>query len=382
MEKNNTHNTDNNQELNNEQQNSQQSKDIIENKQIENDTQNRNKDSEINKEQENFQNKQEQEKFDTKAQKELQKQKLKEQQAQQKEQKLIEAQQLKEQKNIEKQQLKQQKLQQKIDRTNRNVLWLWFLGLLLATIVILFLWDTSRKTRFMKIQQKKIDSLLVSNHFFKTKYQEKDSALNKMLSNYNKILSENIVSSSTLEKQKQELLNLQNTIYKQDSIMQSIKKTIEQALTGYTAEQLSVQMINGKLYVTLREKLLFPSGSTVVSEQGLLALNKIAKVLKNTQNIDLTIEGHTDNVPISPKNKQFRDNWDLSTARAVEVSRILIEKFGIRPEIITAAGKSMYFPIAPNTTETGKARNRRIEFIISPNLSELYKIIDKNQNAK
>lgn len=382
MEENNIHNTDNNQELNNEQQNSQELNISKENQEITNDTKQTNQQTEITNQQEVLENKTIEENIDQKALKAIQKQQEKEQQAREKEQKLLQAQQLKEKKIAEKEQVKQQKIQQKIDRANRNVLWLWFLGLLVATIVILFLWDTSRKTRFMKNQQKKIDSLVVSNHFFKTKYEEKDSALNKMLSNYNKILSENIVSSSTLEKQKQELLNLQKTIFKQDSIMQSIKKTIEQALTGYTADQLSVQMLNGKLYVTLREKLLFPSGSTVVSEQGLVALNKIAKVLKNTKNIDLTIEGHTDNVPISSKNKQFKDNWDLSTARAVEVSRILIEKYGIRPEIITAAGKSMYFPIAPNTTEAGKARNRRIEFIISPDLSELYKIIDNNHNTK
>jgi len=375
MEDNKLHNTDDNQQLNKDQQNKQNSNQINEKQNIENNPKvsKENLNNELQKN--TTQSEKVEENVDTKAQKELQKQQLKEQKAQQKQQKQLEAQQLKEQKA-------QQKLQQKIDRANRNVLWLWFLGLLLATIVILFIWDTSRKTKFMKNQQKKIDSLVVSNHFLKTKYDEKDSALNNMLSNYNKILSENIINSSTLEKQKQELLNLQKTIYKQDSIMQNIKKAIEQALTGYTDDQLTVKMINGKLYVTLREKLLFPSGSAVVSQQGLIALNKIAKVLKNTKNIDLTIEGHTDNVAISPKNKQYKDNWDLSTARAVEVSRILIEKYGIRPEMITAAGKSMYFPVAPNTTEAGRARNRRIEFIISPDLSELYKIIDKNQISK
>lgn len=299
-----------------------------------------------------------------------------------KQQKVAEAEQLKQQKLADKLKADEEKIQLKIDKANRNILWLWFLGSLLVAIVLLYVWDNSRKMRFMKHQQKQIDTLTFNEHFYQSKYYEKDSAMNKLLADYNKILAENIMSSTSLDSQKQELLRLQKIVYTQDSIMQSVKKTIEAALIGYGADQLSVQMRDGKLYVTMREKLLFPSGSAQVSSQGLVALSKIAKVLKNNKNIDITIEGHTDNVPLSSKNKEFKDNWDLSVARAVEVTRILIEKYGVRPEAITAAGRSMFYPVAPNTTETGKAKNRRIEFIITPNLQELYKLIDNKQTTK
>lgn len=280
----------------------------------------------------------------------------------------------------EKQKIKEQKLQQRLDRANRNILWLWFLGILIGVIVLAAIYDNYVKYNFMKKQKVAIDSLHYNFIFYKNKYIEKDSAYNLLIRQYNQLLAENISKTNLVEKKIYELNQLQILINKQDSIIRSIKQKVEEALTGYSSDKITIKIQNGKLYVSFKEKLLFPSGVAKVTDEGMIALGKIAKVLKNINDVDIVIEGHTDNVPINPKNKQFRDNWDLSTARAVEVTRILVEKYNMRPERIIASGRSMYYPVAPNTTEKGRAQNRRIEFIISPNLDEIYKIVSsKNE---
>lgn len=284
---------------------------------------------------------------------------------------------------------KQEKLAKKEARAQKNIStkstnsrWLWFFILLLIGIILLFMWDTHRKTKFIKAQMSVTDSLKYSEHFYKTKYQEKDSSLSILLKNYNDILAENIESSDQISTNKKELLKLQRIVYLQDSIMRAVKATFDVALGGYAKDQLSVEMKDGKLYITMRDKLLFPSGSELVQSTGLNILKTISKVLTDNSNIDIVIEGHTDNVPLSPKSKLFKDNWDLSTARAVSVTRILIQKYNIRPERLTAAGRSMFYPIAPNTTVEGRAKNRRIEFILTPNLEELYKISENQFTTK
>ena len=129
----------------------------------------------------------------------------------------------------------------------------------------------------------------------------------------------------------------------------------------------------------MQDKLLFPSGSDEIPPRGYKALRELAKVLKKNPNLEIMIEGHTDNVPISKKNKKFKDNWDLSVARAVTVVRILINKYGIEPERIEAAGRSYYYPVAPNTTAAGRAKNRRIEIILYPNIEGLTQIAGLEQ---
>lgn len=287
---------------------------------------------------------------------------------------------LSEKKKQEKSAKKEARAQKNVSTKSTNSRWLWFFIILLIGIILLFIWDTHRKTKFIKTQMSITDSLKYSEHFFKTKYQEKDSSLNILLKNYNDILAENIESSDQISTNKKELLKLQRIVYLQDSIMRTVKSTFDLALGAYAKDQLSVEMKDGKLYITMRNKLLFPSGSDLVQASGLNVLKTIAKVLKNNSNIDIVVEGHTDNVPISSKSKQFKDNWDLSTARAVNVTRILTQKYNIHPERLTAAGRSMFFPIAPNTTVAGRAKNRRIEFILTPNLEELYKLTE-NQFA-
>lgn len=281
----------------------------------------------------------------------------------------------KEQKKQLKAKKKEEKLKKRQEKALKNVRWFWFFILFLSAIVILSMWDNHRKTKFMKQQKNTIDTLTNSLHFYKTKFLEKDSALTELLSKYNTLINENMQNSETIDQKKQELLRLKQELYVRDSILNTLKKSFDVALSSYSSEQLTIKQKNGKLYLTMRNKLLFPSGSAQVQPSGYKVLKIVADILKKNPNIDITIEGHTDNVPVSPKNKKFKDNWELSTARAVTVTEILVKKYNIRPERLTAAGRSMYYPVAPNTTEKGRAQNRRIEFIMTPNLEALYEIL-------
>jgi chemotaxis protein MotB len=142
---------------------------------------------------------------------------------------------------------------------------------------------------------------------------------------------------------------------------------------NYNTDDLSVYIKDGNLYVSLAEKLLFKSGSDVVNPLGKEALKSLANVLNKTNDITVMIEGHTDNVPI--KTKQFEDNWDLSTARATSVVRILTTDYGFDPGRIIASGRGKFYPVKANETDEGRAANRRTEVILSPDLKELYMLM-------
>jgi chemotaxis protein MotB len=134
-------------------------------------------------------------------------------------------------------------------------------------------------------------------------------------------------------------------------------------------------MKDGMVYVSLSEKLLFKSGSDVVDPKGKEALKSLAQVLNSTIDITVLIEGHTDNVPI--KTKLFKDNWDLSTARATSIVRLLTVTNGFDASRITASGRGEFHPVKDNSTVEGRATNRRTEVILSPDLNELYKVLNQ-----
>jgi chemotaxis protein MotB len=179
-------------------------------------------------------------------------------------------------------------------------------------------------------------------------------------------------SRLTIEEQAARLKSLQDLIGAQRNAMNKLKKTIADALVNFKSDELHVSVQDGKVYVSLEEKLLFKSGSAVVDPKGREALGKLAQVLNVTEDISVTIEGHTDTVPI--KNERFEDNWALSVSRAASIVRILT-KDGADPHRISAAGRGEFHPVADNTTPQGKGMNRRTEIIISPNLNELYKLL-------
>jgi chemotaxis protein MotB len=160
---------------------------------------------------------------------------------------------------------------------------------------------------------------------------------------------------------------------KQDSITQALNAVIKKALLGFNSDEITVEMKNGKVYVSMTDKLLFRSGSADIEEKGKEAIKKLADILNKNKDVSITIEGHTDNVPI--KTAQFKDNWDLSVARATNMVRLLDETYKVDAKRLTAAGRGEYVPKVSNDTPEGRAKNRRTEIVLSPKLDELYKIV-------
>ncbi|MBU0489097.1 MAG: OmpA family protein [Bacteroidetes bacterium] len=187
--------------------------------------------------------------------------------------------------------------------------------------------------------------------------------------------SEKTISKSelTIAEQARLLKNFRDMIQAQKDVMSVLKNSIANALMKYKTDELSVYIKDGNVYVSLEEKLLFKSGSDVVDPKGKEALKSLAKVLNATSGITVMIEGHTDSIPI--QTNKFKDNWDLSTARATSILRILTKDNGFDPMLITASGRGEFHPIKSNKTAEGRASNRRTEIILSPDLKELYKLL-------
>jgi chemotaxis protein MotB len=193
------------------------------------------------------------------------------------------------------------------------------------------------------------------------------------------LLNDAANKQSLLSKSKQELVNqqvklehLQSLMDKQKKAIEEIRKKMTDALVGFKSNELSVAIKNGKVYVSLQENLLFPSGSAVVNPKGKEALGKLAEVLNLNPDITVDIEGHTDSIPIRGK---YQDNWDLSLARSASIVRILTNDYKVDPVRIIASGHSLYDPVQANSTPEGRALNRRTDVILSPKLDELYKLL-------
>ncbi len=173
------------------------------------------------------------------------------------------------------------------------------------------------------------------------------------------------------------LAELLTAIHKKDSITDALRKAVSDALMGFEGKGLTVHMKDGKVYVSLEEKLLFASGKWDVSNDGVAALKDLAKVLEKNPDINVLIEGHTDNVPLTGQN-QVKDNWDLSAMRATSIVKILLANGKIAPKRLVASGRGEFLPVEPNTSPASKAKNRRTEIILSPKLDELMQIIGSN----
>lgn len=187
-----------------------------------------------------------------------------------------------------------------------------------------------------------------------------------------------------LEKLKNELgersnrvAELESMIAAKEADMKRLKDAISSALTDFEGKGLTVEQRDGKVYVSMENKLLFQSGSWAVGTQGKQAVNQLGAVLADNPEIAILIEGHTDNVPYSGSG-QLSGNWDLSTKRATAIVNILRENARIKPENLTAAGRGEYAPVASNETADGKAKNRRIEVILTPKLDEISKLLNDN----
>ncbi len=178
-----------------------------------------------------------------------------------------------------------------------------------------------------------------------------------------------------LAKREARVAELERLIAEKDQAVQQLKKRVTDALLSFDEGDLSIEVKNGKVYVSLAEKLLFGSGSTKVDAQGVSALKQLATALKGNSEINIMVEGHTDNVPISRSSQYMNDNWDLSVMRATSIVRILVTN-GVNPETITASGRGEFSPVAINNTNENKAFNRRTEIILTPKLDELFQILE------
>lgn len=182
--------------------------------------------------------------------------------------------------------------------------------------------------------------------------------------------------TSDLQSREARLKEVEEILRKRDEASKALKDKLQKALLGFQQNGLSVDIRNGKVYVSLADKLLFPSGSIIIDETGKAALKQFAVVLNNEPDINIAVEGHTDNKKIINLG-QIKDNWDLSVLRATSVTRYLTEVEKVDPHRLTATGKSEFQPVDPGTTAEALAKNRRIEIVLTPKLDELYNLITK-----
>ena len=178
-----------------------------------------------------------------------------------------------------------------------------------------------------------------------------------------------------LQEREQKVSELERILEEKDQAVNALKNTVSRALLNFKENDLTVEVRNGKVYVSLAEQLLFKSGSIVVDEKGKDALEQLAGVLKDEKDINIMVEGHTDNVRISRTSQYMNDNWDLSVLRSTSIIRILTAR-GVPPERITASGKGEYNPVGDNSTAESRRKNRRTEIILTPKLDELFKLLE------
>ena len=182
---------------------------------------------------------------------------------------------------------------------------------------------------------------------------------------------------SDMQKRSKRITELETLISSKDQAMRDLKNAISNALTAFEGKGLTVEQRDGKVYVSMENKLLFESGSWAVGTDGRKAIEQLGLVLANNPEIAVLIEGHTDNDPFSG-NGHIANNWDLSTKRATAIVKILSENQNIKLENLTAAGRGEYAPVAMNNTTDGKAKNRRIEVVLTPKLDEISKLLKTN----
>jgi len=178
-----------------------------------------------------------------------------------------------------------------------------------------------------------------------------------------------------LDQRNRRMIELESVLHSKDSIMNALKNTISKALYGFQQDGLSVSIRNGEVYVSMEEKLLFQTGSIEVDPKGISALKQLAVILEQNPDIFITIEGHTDDVPVI-RNASFQDNWDLSVKRATSIVRILLDNSKINPQRLIASGRGEFLPVDPRKDPVARRKNRRTEIILTPRLDELYKLLE------
>lgn len=183
-------------------------------------------------------------------------------------------------------------------------------------------------------------------------------------------IKESLVS---INQQQEYIADLTNKIHEKDSINFALVSNLKRSLLDVNDEDVQIEVKGSAVYVSLSEQLLFPSASSKVNKSAYRVLEKLSKIINDHYDMDVLVQGHTDDIPIS--NKHYQDNWDLSVRRATSVVRVLTENYDVYPERLTAAGRGEYVPIEENHTKEGRSYNRRTEIIITPKLSKFFELL-------
>ena len=214
--------------------------------------------------------------------------------------------------------------------------------------------------------------LIKNNSNTMAKQAEENRALMERLGQMDIDLQER---ERAIKSREEEMLQLQQLLKEKDDNLSLLKSSVANALLGFKGEGLTVEERDGKLYVSLENSLLFPSGSWKVNDNGKKAIVELAKVLVQQSDIQIMVEGHTDDVPYKGTGL-IKDNWDLSVMRATAIVRILSNNKGLKANRITAAGKGSHSPLVENNSSENRAVNRRTEIILSPNMDKLMELLD------
>lgn len=241
--------------------------------------------------------------------------------------------------------------------------------------------NTSRRLAALEAEHEQLNSyyknLLTSSGKLNRDLTQQQEQLLAIQDNLEKTRMINDSLSMNLAAREKKVKELEQVLASKEKAVQDLKNRITNALLNFKDGDITVKVKNGKVYVSLAEQLLFGSGSIDVDSKGISALQQLAKAVKDQKDINIIVEGHTDNVPISRKSQYMQDNWDLSVMRATSITKILT-KAGVSSKQITPSGRGEFSPLASNDTPQNKQKNRRTEIIITPNLDELFKILESN----
>ena len=235
---------------------------------------------------------------------------------------------------------------------------------------------TSKSSRYMAEKAKETKELLSQLETTQSELFAKEDQLNKSTLELEEKERKLLDSQNELELRSLRVAELEAIINRKDSMVTALKQKISKALIGLEGDGLTIEQRNGKVYISLEEDLLFASGKYEINQTGKQALDKLSDALSYQKDLEILVEGHTDSIPLSGRGL-VKDNWDLSVMRATSVVKRLTSNTNLDPTQLIAAGRSEFVPISSNETLEGRGENRRIEMILSPNLDDLFKLLEE-----
>jgi chemotaxis protein MotB len=242
-----------------------------------------------------------------------------------------------------------------------------------AGLFILISCGPSKKLKQSRAETARVTAQLDSANAKITDLNGQVSNLTAQNADLTKKVNDCVVTTDDIRKQKEQL---EAALAEQGTSMKEIKDKVAEALNKFEGKGVEVTYKNGLVYISMQDKLLFKQGSAQLGKEGKEALSTVAEVVNQSPNVKIIVMGNTDSVSIS---KGFKDNWSLSTERANSVVRILRDQYEVDPARLTAAGRSKYGPVADNSTEEGRSKNRRTEIILNPDLSKLWELMEAKQ---